>query len=293
MHDPWYPPEAPPGLPPPGPPTQARRGPFLKALVGVAILSAALASASTFVLVNAAGLGSRPEVIPTDQPVAPAASGLNVDPAADLADVVARAKESVVTITAEGVVVGGDNSFEIPATGVGSGIVVGDGGLILTNNHVVAGARSLTVTAASGQELPATVIDTDEQTDIAIIRASGGDLTPASLGDSGQLQVGEMVLAIGSPLGEFTETVTRGIVSGLGRNITVTDQGGGVQKDLNGLIQTDAAINPGNSGGPLIDAAGNVIGMNTAVSRSAEGIGFAIPINAAKALIDQTSGAGG
>ena len=124
---------------------------------------------------------------------------------------------------------------------------------------------------------------------MAIIQATDGDLTAAALGDSSALEVGETVLAIGSPLGEFTETVTRGIVSALGREITVGDESGQGQNQLSNLIQTDAAINPGNSGGALINEQGEVIGINTAVSRSAEGIGFAIPINEAKALIDEAA----
>ena len=114
-------------------------------------------------------------------------------------------------------------------------------------------------------------------------------LTAATLGDSSQLLVGQTVLAIGSPLGEFTETVTRGIVSALDRSITVGDQATGSSKDLTNLIQTDAAINPGNSGGPLINERGEVVGINSAVSQQAEGIGFAIPINAAKDLIDKAA----
>ena len=286
MHDP-FPPYVPP--PPATPPVPDLRRPSFVALVCVAVLSAVLASASTFGLVTVLRLDTPVETPPTNNTGGPAAPAVSTD-TGDIASVVARAKESVVTITAQGISSGGFNPFNIPSTGVGSGIVVGGNGLILTNNHVVEGAQSLTVTTADGVQLPATVVDTDAQSDIAIIRASGGDLTPASLGDSSQIQVGQTVLAIGSPLGEFTETVTRGIISALDRSITVSDETGGGQKNLTGLIQTDAAINPGNSGGPLIDSAGNVVGMNTAVTRSAEGIGFAIPINAAKSLVDKAVG---
>jgi S1-C subfamily serine protease len=264
-----------------------RSGPTFTALVGIAILSAALASGSTFGLVTVFGGGSFVSVVPSSSTVGQSASAVSANSTGDLASIVAQAKQSVVTITAEGIGRSGFSAFDIPATGVGSGIVVGANGLILTNNHVVEGARSLTVTTADGTDLPATVVDTEPNKDLAIVRATGGNLAPAAIGDSDQLEVGQTVLAIGSPLGEFTETVTRGIVSALDRSITVTDEVTGGQKDLAGLIQTDAAINPGNSGGPLIDDSGRVIGMNTAVSRSAEGIGFAIPINAAKALIDK------
>jgi len=286
MHDPFSP-YLPP-LAPPAAPEPSQRRPSIRALVGVALLSAVLASLSTFGLIGLLGVAAPGATKPSGSNGA-AAPAVATD-VGDIAAIVARAKESVVTITAQGISAGGFNAFNIPATGVGSGIVVGANDLILTNNHVVEGAQTLTVTTADGEELPATVVDTNPQADIAIIRASGHDLAPATLADSSQIQVGQTVLAIGSPLGEFTETVTKGIVSALDRSITVSDETGGGQKNLSGLIQTDAAINPGNSGGPLIDSAGNVVGMNTAVTRSAEGIGFAIPINAAKALIDKAVG---
>jgi S1-C subfamily serine protease len=286
MHDP-FPPYVPPA--PAAPPEPVRRRPSFGAFIAVAVLSAVLASVSTFGLITMFGIDTPGQAVPTQNTGGQAAPAVSTD-TNDIASVVARAKESVVTITAQGISSGGFSPFNIPATGVGSGIVVGANGLILTNNHVVEGAQSLTVTTADGVQLPATVVDTDSQSDIAIIRATGGDLAPATLGDSSQIQVGQTVLAIGSPLGEFTETVTRGIISALDRSITVSDETGGGQKNLTGLIQTDAAINPGNSGGPLIDSAGNVVGMNTAVTRSAEGIGFAIPINAAKSLIDKAVG---
>ena len=288
MHDPFYPPYPHPTSPAVAQPAPAR--PSWRSLLAVAVLSAVLASGATIGLVGVLGAGSILGVRPVASSPAQAAPAVSIDNATDLATVVARAKESVVTITAQGI--GGVSQFNIPATGVGSGIVVGTNGLILTNNHVVEGAQSLTVTTDSGQELTATVVDTDPTGDMAIIRATGGDLTPATLGDSTQIQVGQTVLAIGSPLGEFTETVTRGIVSALDRSITVTDDATGRQRDLSGLIQTDAAINPGNSGGPMIDAAGNVVGMNTALTRSAEGINFAIPINSAKDLIAKAVGNG-
>jgi len=294
MHDPIYPPYEPhpavPYAPPVAPVRDRHRSPSFAALVGVAALSAAIASAATFGLASAFGVGSLVSVQPVAtqsvgagaqaQPVVSTAKG-------DLASVVASATKSVVTVTSQLDQGRGYSVFNIPTTGVGSGIVVSADGLILTNNHVVEGAQSLTVTTSDGQTLNATVVDTDKLHDIAIIRASGGNLTPATLGNSDKIQVGQTVLAIGSPLGEFTETVTSGIVSALDRSITVGDQSTGAQENLSNLIQTDAAINPGNSGGPLIDESGAVIGMNTAVSQSAEGIGFAIPINAAKSMIDK------
>ena len=117
------------------------------------------------------------------------------------------------------------------------------------------------------------------------------NLRPASIGDSGSIVVGQTAIAIGSPLGTFTETVTKGIVSALDRSITVRDDATGRPTTLSGLIQTDAAINPGNSGGPLLNAAGAVVGVNTATASTAEGIGFAIPVQAAQALIDEARAA--
>jgi S1-C subfamily serine protease len=264
-------------------------------LLGVAVLSAALASVSTFGLLTTFGVGEvTPSAAPTTsvgQQQTPNAVPAVSSQAEDVTTIVAKATKSVVTITSQGMTRGQFSPFSVPTTGVGSGIVVSANGLILTNNHVVEGAQSLTVTTSDGKELKATVVTTDATHDIAVIRATGAVLTPATLGDSSTLQVGQTVLAIGSPLGEFTETVTRGILSAVNRTITVGDQATGRTEHLTGLLQTDAAINPGNSGGPLINDKGEVVGMNTAVAGSAEGIGFAIPINAAKQLIDQAASA--
>jgi serine protease Do len=257
----------------------------------VATLSAVLGSTLTFGMVSAIGGGAFLSIAPTPTSaptVAQPASTSNQP--TDLTGVVASARRSVVTITAKGISTRNPFSpFNVPTTGVGSGIVVSSNGLILTNYHVVEGARTLSVATADNQTLDATVVSTDATHDLAVIKATGGDLVAATLGDSSQLLVGQTVLAIGSPLGEFTETVTRGIVSALDRAITVGDQATGTSKNLSNLIQTDAAINPGNSGGPLINERGEVIGINSAVSQQAEGIGFAIPINAAKDLIDKAA----
>jgi len=281
------------GAPEPHPRAPGRRASRLAGLAGVAVLSAAVASASTVGVLTAFGFPTAPALAPTQQQTPTQQPGVqlaaNSDGSTDLTAVVARATESVVTITAEGASRGRFSPFAVPSTGVGSGVVVTSSGLILTNNHVVEGAQKLTVATSDGQQLSATVVDTDAVHDMAVIRASGGTLVPAMLGDSSAIKVGETVLAIGSPLGEFTETVTRGIISALDRSITVGDQQTGRSDDLTGLIQTDAAINPGNSGGALINDRGAVIGMNTAVAGSAEGIGFAIPINAARKMIDQAT----
>jgi serine protease Do len=169
-------------------------------------------------------------------------------------------------------------------------VILTSNGYILTNHHVVEGSRSLTVTLMDGRELPATIVKISDTTDLALIKVDASGLPAASIGDAASIQVGQTAIAIGSPLGTYTETVTRGIVSGLDREVTVGDQATRRQTTLTGLIQTDAAINPGNSGGPLLDASGKVIGLNTAVATSAEGLGFAIPISAASDLIGLATG---
>jgi S1-C subfamily serine protease len=275
---------------PPERPLPIRSIPGFRTLLAIATLSAVISSTATFGLVSAFGGGTLIAISPISTAAPSVAEPVaTTDQPADLTDVVAAARASVVTITAQGMSSGRFSPFNMPSTGVGSGIVVSSTGLILTNYHVVEGAQRLTVQTADDQQLDATVVSTDETHDLAVIRAEGGTLTPMVLGDSDKIEVGQTVLAIGSPLGEFTETVTRGIVSALDRSITVGDELTGQPKQLSGLIQTDAAINPGNSGGPLIDERGQVVGINSAVSRAAEGIGFAIPINAAKQLVDQAA----
>ena len=201
--------------------------------------------------------------------------------ASTLPAVIAKATKSVVTITVSTTV----GRFGQSATGVGSGIVVSADGIILTNAHVVSGASSVQVTLPDGRTVTGTVYGTSSTTDLAIVKVNATGLTPATLGDSSSLAVGETVVAIGDPLGEFTDSASAGIVSGLDRSITVQTE------DLTGMIQTDAAVNGGNSGGPLIDASGNVVGVVTASSSSAQGISFAIPISAATSMI-QAANAG-
>ncbi len=171
----------------------------------------------------------------------------------------------------------------------GSGVVISKDGYILTNNHVVQDQQSLEVIFADGHKAPATLVGADPYADTAVIKVSGSLPAPASFGDSSALQPGETVIAIGSALGDFKNTVTVGVVSALGRNL---DSGQGYS--LEGLIQTDAAINHGNSGGPLVNALGQVVGINTAIIRNdnssgdvAEGLGFAIPANTVKEIAGQ------
>jgi S1-C subfamily serine protease len=166
--------------------------------------------------------------------------------------------------------------------GIGSGFIIDRSGEVLTNAHVVAEADKVTVTLKDGRILEGKVQGVDEVTDLAVVKINGGDLPVASLGDSTNVQVGDWAIAVGNPLG-FDNTVTLGIVSTLKRS---SAQVGIPDKRLD-FIQTDAAINPGNSGGPLLNDQGEVIGINTAIRPDAMGIGFAIPINKAKAIKDK------
>jgi S1-C subfamily serine protease len=246
------------------------------------LLSAVLASASTTALLSVALGGSKPaSAAPTANAVVAAA---RTDPA-DITAVVAAARPSVVTITSSGISIRGMSPFSVPATGVGSGVILTANGYILTNKHVISGSSSLMVALADGTEYPATLVKQLADNDLALIKINATGLTPAKIGDSTTLQAGETAIAIGSPLGTYTETVTKGIISAMGRDITVADEQTGRPVQLHDLIQTDAAINPGNSGGPLLDANGSVVGLSTAVAGNAEGLGFAIPINAASELI--------
>jgi len=265
----------------PRPTRQGGRG--LAGLLGASFLSAVLASTGT-----AAVLLGTASPAPSPVPTANTRGANSAPDTEDITAVVAAARKSVVTITSNGV--SSNGPFSVPTTGVGSGLILTGNGYILTNRHVVEGSRTLSVTFMDGRELPATIVKISDTTDLALVKVAATGLPAATIGDSNAIQVGQTAIAIGSPLGTFTETVTRGVVSGLDREITVTDESTRRESTLKGLIQTDAAINPGNSGGPLLDAAGQVIGLNTAVATSAEGLGFAIPIAAAKDLIGLATG---
>jgi serine protease Do len=274
-------------------PADTRRSGRLTSILAASLLSAVLAAGGTSYLVTgplAVSTAGTPSAAASPGAVTTAAgssSTATVEPA-DLTDVVAVVRDSVVTITSEGFSSRGFN--QIPSTGVGSGIVLTADGYILTNRHVVEDSQALTVELADGSQYDATVVTVSDDQDLALIKIDATGLSPAVIGDSGTLEVGQTAIAIGSPLGTFTETVTRGIISGTGRTITVADESTGRPVTMTDLLQTDAAINPGNSGGPLLDASGAVVGVNTAVSADAEGLGFAIPISAASSLIAQATG---
>ena len=169
--------------------------------------------------------------------------------------------------------------------GAGSGFIVNADGLVVTNKHVISDTQAeYTVITKDGQKYPAKGLDVDPFNDLGVVKIEGAGLPPVTLGDSDNLKLGQRVIAIGNALGQFQNSVTTGVVSGIGRDITASGATTQTEK-LSQVIQTDAAINPGNSGGPLINLSGEVIGVNTAVSQEGQLIGFAIPINQVKRVI--------
>jgi S1-C subfamily serine protease len=261
---------------------RSRRG-SLGTLVAASLLSAVLASGGTVLALRATGELDRAVLVPTgptgttvganNQPVTVDESSATIDVAAAVSPAVVRIKIRANVDTSTGI---------IPETGVGSGVIYDSNGWILTNRHVVEGSSSLKVELNDGRVLDGTVYGIDTLTDLAIVKVAATGLPTASLGDSSALKVGQLVIAIGSPLGTYTNSVTSGIVSAKGRSLIADGN-----TSLTNLIQTDAAINPGNSGGPLLDAGGHVVGINTAIAADSNGIGFAIPIDIARPIMDQ------
>jgi S1-C subfamily serine protease len=173
------------------------------------------------------------------------------------------------------------NSAESGSGGAGSGVIIAPDGYVLTNDHVVHGAKSLAVSLTNGTTLAAAMVGTDPATDLAVIRADSANLPFATLGESASLRVGQLVIAIGNPLG-FQSTVSTGVVSALGR--ALRGRGG---RPIENIIQHTAPLNPGNSGGPLVDSRGRIVGLNTAIIMGAQGIGFSIPSDTAKWVVSQ------
>lgn len=200
-----------------------------------------------------------------------------------IAKVAATVSPSVVSITTQST----SGSFVGPthSQSAGTGIIIGSDGYIMTNRHVVSGTNSVNVITADGTTYNnVKVIGSDPLNDVAYIKVEGAkNFVAAQMGDSSTVRVGQKVVAIGNSLGQYQNTVTSGIISGTGRPISA--QAGNSVENLTDLLQTDAAINPGNSGGPLLNLAGQVVGINTAIAQDAQGIGFAIPINATKGIL--------
>ena len=194
----------------------------------------------------------------------------------EVLDIIERVSKSVVNISIVKLV---HNMFyqAVPVAGMGSGTIINSKGLVLTNNHVVGGAEKISVTLWNNEVLEGTIVGVCGVHDIAVLRVKGKNLQASELGDSDKLRVGQRVYAIGNPLGlAGGPSVTSGVISAINR--TIESQRGLIEN----LVQTDASINPGNSGGPLVDLEGKVVAISTAIIPFAQGIGFAIPINAAK-----------
>ncbi|HEY3335766.1 MAG TPA: trypsin-like peptidase domain-containing protein [Candidatus Limnocylindrales bacterium] len=270
------------------PATPKRRGGAgVGTVVTASLLSAVLAAGGTVVVLDRTGALDRTVV--TTQTGATQQTGtqvpVTIDESSAVIDAAAKAGPAVVKITTT---TGSGNTgvfgTDIPSTGVGSGVIYDAHGWILTNRHVVDGATNNTVQVElkDGREFQGRVYGIDTLTDLAIVKVDEPNLPVAPIGVSDGLKIGQLVVAIGSPLGMYSFSVTSGILSGKGRDIAV-DSG----QRITNLLQTDAAINPGNSGGPLVDATGAVVGINTAVATDSSGIGFAIPIDIAKPIMDQ------
>ncbi|MBM7615537.1 serine protease HtrA [Alkaliphilus hydrothermalis] len=208
-----------------------------------------------------------------------------IEPNQDISVYSAVAKKAMPSVVGVTTLSAQRDFFGRQTPGLGTGVIVDSRGYILTNSHVVmdGNVEEIAVILYDGDRLPAKVVWQDSNLDLAVIKVEAANLPVAELGDSDQLIVGEIAVAIGNPLGlNFERTLTQGVVSGLNRSIPVSQQ-----QTIEDLIQTDASINPGNSGGPLLNAKGQVIGINTAKIQSGEGLGFAIPINTAKPIVEQ------
>ena len=265
-----------------------RRGGGFSTILVTAVLAAALASGGTILALEGSGAlrttGGGGNV--------PTASGnggnqpITIDESSAVVRVAAKVSPAVVRIIVSGVSTD-PNGQSVPESGVGSGVIYDAAGWILTNRHVVTTAdgkiaAKLIVEMKDGRQVDGTVYGVDTLTDLAIVKVDAGTLPVAAIGSSSEIKVGQLAIAIGSPLGTYSNSVTSGIISATGRSVTVS-----TGTHLSNLIQTDAAINPGNSGGPLLDAAGNVIGINTAMASGSTGIGFAIPIDIARPIMVQ------
>ena len=252
-----------------------RRGlgviPVVTIALVTAVISGSLSAAAVANLLRPTSGGT------VTDPTGTNVSQVHLDESSAVITAVAKVMPSVVVISS--------TSSSSGANGVGSGFIFDSNGWILTNKHVVNGADRISVQLNDSRVFTGRVYGIDTLTDLAIVKIDATGLPVAPLGSSDDLRLGQLAIAIGNPLGTFENTVTTGVVSGLGRQIRAGDATSTSSEQLNNLIQTDAAINPGNSGGPLINSAGQVIGINTAVNQDAQGIGFAIPINVARPIL--------
>ncbi len=262
-------------------PPPPRRGLSAAPIIAIAVVAGILSGALSAVAVS--NLVRQPVDVVGDVAATPNAdnvSDVRLDESSAVIDAVGQVAPAVVTIQSSGGGLLGNSS------GTGSGFIYDANGWILTNRHVVDGATELTVVLNDGRQFPGETYGVDTLTDLAIVKIDATDLPVAPLGSSAHLEPGQVAIAIGNPFG-YENTVTTGVVSGLGRQITASDATQTSAETLRNLIQTDAAINPGNSGGPLVNSGGQVIGVNTAVNQNAQGVGFASPIDVAKPILAQ------
>jgi serine protease Do len=203
--------------------------------------------------------------------------------------VVENARESVVSIAVTELTFSSEEGIVDQSNNIGTGFIVDSGGLIVTNQHVVSDTdATYVVITVDGEEYEVTDIERDNNNDIAVLKIDAQELKALTLGDSDSLAVGQTVITIGTPLGEYVGSVTTGIISGLDRDVTAsTGWFGSTAKTYENVIQTDAAVNPGNSGGPLLNSSGEVIGINFATTSNADNISFALPINLVKERVDE------
>lgn len=247
------------------------------AVITASLASAALATGGTFAVLNTQGTG-----VDTSSGGAAGATTVSQLVSTDLESVVNEVADTVVAI----------DVVSQQGESLGSGVIIDSAGYILTNNHVVSGARQISVTLTDGRIFTAQVVGVDASTDLAVIQLQNApsDLAVAEIGDSSTVKVGQEVVAVGNPLG-LSSTVTTGIVSALDRPVTTTDTTGG-DRVVTNAIQVDAAINPGNSGGPLFNADGQVIGITSSIASMTQssgsiGLGFAIPSNLASRVANE------
>lgn len=257
-------------------PTQPRCGGFLRGF-SMVVLCGFIGFGGGFLGSKVAGSNDSPTIVYQAPPVDNTSTGdaINTSDYLSVAQVSSKVAPSVVEVTTESVTT---NPFfgQYVQDGAGSGVIISQDGYILTNNHVVSGAEQIKITLADKTEYVATLVGSDSKTDIAVLKIEADNLVSAVIGNSDALQVGEVAIAVGNPLGTLGGTVTDGIISALNRDITVNNQ------TMN-LLQTNAAVSPGNSGGGLFNARGELIGIVNAKSSGTdtEGLGFAIPINTA------------
>ncbi len=257
-----------------------------RAAAVVPVIAAALVLSACTRVMTRLGTSATPSVSPSLAILAGSSSSAAYDASDEpIVQVVKRITPSVVSVTSRIQSTGGFFGGSATSDAVGTGFVVRSDGLIVTNAHVVEGAVEVTVSTPDGRHLAADVVATDQEHDLAVLRVDASDLPALTLGDSANLAVGERVVAVGYALDlSGGPTVTSGIISSLGRTINAQESNGNVRTYADAL-QTDAALNPGNSGGPLVTLDGAVVGVNAAGTTSADNIGFAIAIDAAKSLI--------